>query len=57
MYLNAAGQPTVMLNSLKSSFELLERRAITYSDRPKYIMAHKVMSQDLSFATMRFGDQ
>jgi len=34
MYLNAAGQPTIVLNSLKSSFELLERRAITYSDRP-----------------------
>jgi len=57
MYLNAAGQPTVVLNSLKSSFELLEHRAINYSDRPRYIMAHEIMGQDLLFATMRFGDR
>jgi len=57
MYLNAAGQPTVVLNSLKSSFELLERRAVNYSDRPRYIMAHEIMGQDLLFATMRFGDR
>jgi len=57
MYLNAAGQPTVVLNSLKSSFELLERRAINYSDRPRYIMAHEIMGQDLLFVMMRFGDR
>ena len=57
MYLNAAGQPTVVLNSLKSSFELLERRAINYSDRPRYIMVQEIISQNLLFATMRFGDR
>jgi len=57
MYLNAAGQPTIVLNSLKSSFELLERRAINYSDRPRYIMAQEILGQDLIFATMRFGDR
>jgi hypothetical protein len=56
MYLNAAGQPTIVLNSLKASFELLERRAINYSDRPRYIMAHEIMSQGLLLASMRFGD-
>jgi hypothetical protein len=57
MYLNAAGQPTIVLNSLKASFELLERRAINYSDRPRYIMAHEIMSQGLLFASMRVGDR
>jgi len=57
MYLNAAGQPTIVLNSLKSSFELLERRAINYSDRPRYIMAQEILGPDLIFATMRFGDR
>ena len=57
MYLNAAGQPTVVLNSLKSSFELLERRAAHYSDRPKYIMVQEIMTRGLLFASMRFGDR
>jgi len=57
MYINAAGQPTVVLNSLKSSFELLERRAINYSDRPRYIMVQEIISQNLLFATMPFGDR
>ena len=56
MYLNAAGQPTVMLNSLKSSYELLERRSVNYCDRPRYIMAHEIMSQGLLLASMRFDD-
>jgi hypothetical protein len=57
MYLNAAGQHTVVLNSLKSSYELLERRSSNYSDRPRYIMAHEIMSQGLLFASMRFEDR
>ena len=57
MYLNAAGQPTVVLNSLKSCVEPLERRAINYSDRPRYIMVQEIMSQDLLFGGMRFGDR
>ena len=57
MYLNVAGQPVVVLNSLKSSFELLERRAINYSDRPRYIMVQEIMSQGLLFSMMRFGDR
>jgi len=57
MYLNAAGQPTIVLNSLKSSFELLERRAITYSDRPRFIMALDVLSQGLLISLMGYGDR
>lgn len=57
MYLNAAGQPTVVLNSLKSSYELLERRSANSPDRPRYIMAHEIMAQSLTFATMRFDDR
>jgi len=57
MYLDAAGQPIIVLNSLKSNFELLERRAINYSDRPRLIMAHEIVSQGLLFSSMRFGDR
>jgi len=32
MYLDVGGQPAVVCNSLKSAFEVLERRASNYSD-------------------------
>jgi hypothetical protein len=57
MYLDAAGQPTIVLNSLKSSFELLERRAIKYYDRPRFIMLQEIISQGLLFALMGYGDR
>ncbi|KAI9450250.1 cytochrome P450 [Russula earlei] len=57
MYLDAAGQPTIVLNSLKSSFELLERRAITYSDRPRLIMAQEILNNGLLFALMSYGER
>lgn len=57
MYLDAAGQPIIVLNSLKSNFELLERRAINYSDRPRFIMAQEIVSQGLLFSSMSFGDR
>ena len=57
MYLDAAGQPIVVLNSLKSNFELLERRALNYSDRPRFVMAQDIISQGLLFSSMSFGDR
>jgi hypothetical protein len=57
MYLDAAGQPTIVLNSLKSSIELLERRAINYSDRPRLIMAQEILSQGLLLSLMHHGDR
>jgi len=57
MYLNAAGQPTVVLNSLKASFDLLERRANNYSDRPRFIMAQEILGNGLLFTLMRYGER
>ena len=57
MYLDAAGRPTIVLNSLKSSFELLERRAIKYSDRPRFIMVQEIISQGLLFSLLSCGDR
>jgi len=57
MYLDAAGRPIIVLNSLKSNFELLERRGINYSDRPRFIMAQEIVSQGLLFPSMNFGDR
>jgi hypothetical protein len=57
MHLNAAGQPTIVLNSIKSTFDLLERRANNYSDRPRLIMAQEILSNGLMFSLMNHGER
>jgi hypothetical protein len=57
MYLDAAGQPTIVLNSLKPALDLLERRANNYSDRPRLIMAPEIMSNGLMFFMMNHGER
>jgi hypothetical protein len=57
MYLDGAGQPIIVLNSLKSNFELLERRAINYSGHPRLVMAQEIIGQGLLFSSMSFGDR
>ena len=56
MYLDVAGQPIVVLNSLKPAFELLERRSSNYSDRPRFIMAQEILNGGLALPLMRHDD-
>ncbi len=56
MYLNALGQPIIVINSLKAAFELLDRRANIYSDRPRLIVANEILSGGLFTALMPYGD-
>ena len=56
MYLNVLGQPILVMNSLKAAFELLDRRANIYSDRPRYIVADEILSGKLFTAFMSYGD-
>lgn len=37
--LNMAGQPMVVLNTGKVCADLMDRRSVIYSDRPRFIMA------------------
>ena len=57
MYLDGAGQPIVVCNSLKPAFELLERRSGNYSDRPRFIMAQEIISGGLLFSLMNYNDR
>ncbi len=57
MYLDGAGQPIVVCNSLGSAFELLERRSANYSDRPRFIMAQEILNRGLVLALMRYSDR
>jgi hypothetical protein len=57
MYLDGAGQPVIVCNSLKSAFELLERRSSNYSDRPRLVMAQEILSGGLLFVLMNHDDR
>ncbi|KAI0270342.1 cytochrome P450 [Russula aff. rugulosa BPL654] len=56
IYLNAAGQPVVVINSSKVGVALLDRRAAIYSDRPRFIVASDIMTGGLFFGVSRYGD-
>ena len=57
VYLDAAGQPAIVLNSVKSNFDLLERRASNCSGRPRAIMAQEILSNALLFSLMNYGER
>jgi hypothetical protein len=56
MYLHVLGRPIIVLNSLKATFELLDRRANIYSDRPRAIVPHEIFCGGLFTAMMEYGD-
>ena len=57
IYLDGAGQPIVVCNSLRPAFELLERRSANYSDRPRFIMGQEILNGSLMFALMNQDDR
>src|SRR5437879_2509993 len=57
MYLNALGQPIIVMNSLKVAAELLDKRANIYSDRPRLIVANEILSGGLFGAFLRYGER
>ncbi|KZV73540.1 cytochrome P450 [Peniophora sp. CONT] len=56
IYLNAAGQPTVVLNNAKIAAELLDRRANIYSDRPPMIVASEILCGGLALPFARYNE-
>ncbi|KAI0256923.1 cytochrome P450 [Lactifluus subvellereus] len=56
MYLNALGQPILILNSLKPASDLLDRRANIYSDRPRFIVSNEILCGGLFSASLPYGD-
>ena len=56
IYLNAMGQPIVILNNPSIAAELLDRRASIYSDRPTLIVMHEIMCGGLLFLSAYYGD-
>ena len=56
IYLNAAGQSIVVINSQKAAVELLDRRAAIYSDRPRNVVGHEIMTGGLLFGFSQYGE-
>ena len=56
MYLNALGQPILVINGLKTAFELLDRRASIYSSRPRFIVAQDILCGSLFTVSMPNDD-
>ncbi|KAH8980328.1 cytochrome P450 [Lactarius hatsudake] len=56
IYLSAFGQPILILQSLKAASEILEKRANVTSDRPRFIVAHEIISGSLFGPAMIYGD-
>ncbi|KAH9987341.1 cytochrome P450 [Russula vinacea] len=55
IYLNAAGQPVIIINSQRVAAELLDRRAAIYSDRPHNAVTD-IITGGLFFGFSRYGD-
>ena len=56
MYLDILGKPTIMFNSLKSAFEVLESRASISSGRPRFLVANEILNEGLSIIFMDYGE-
>ncbi|TCD70035.1 hypothetical protein EIP91_005287 [Steccherinum ochraceum] len=53
---NAAGQTVIVLNDLKSTFELLDRRGANYSHRPRFIKAGEILCDGIMLSFISYGD-
>ncbi|KAK7449184.1 hypothetical protein VKT23_013330 [Stygiomarasmius scandens] len=56
IFLNAGGQPLLVVSSSKVAGDLLDRRATIYSDRPKNIVANDMMTGGLLITFTHYND-
>jgi hypothetical protein len=56
MYLDVLGTPTIIFNSIKSAFDMLERRASNSSGRPRFIVANEILYKGLSILLSDHGE-
>ncbi|KXN85011.1 O-methylsterigmatocystin oxidoreductase [Leucoagaricus sp. SymC.cos] len=57
IYLEAAGQPVIVLNDIEIAQELLEKRSALYSSRPQSRMLVEVIGFRALFGLMPYGDE
>ncbi|KAI0052221.1 cytochrome P450 [Auriscalpium vulgare] len=57
IFLRAAGQPILVLNSQKAAADLLDRRAALYSDRPRNVVCSMIACRGLFLPLERYGER
>ena len=57
VYLNVAGQPTIVLNSQKAASDVLDRRAAVTSGRPRFVVGQELLCEGLLFAFEPHSDR
>lgn len=55
MYLNVLGQHMVILSSNKAAEDLLDKKSLTYSDRPVVMMCGEIIGWNKSLALTQYG--
>ena len=56
MYLDVLGKPTIVFNSLKSAFDVLERHASNSSGRPLNVVTNNILYGGLGMVLMDYGE-
>ncbi|KXN82010.1 O-methylsterigmatocystin oxidoreductase [Leucoagaricus sp. SymC.cos] len=56
LYLEAFGQSIIVLNDLKTTEDLLNKRSANYSSRPHLTMLHELVSLNSMFALLPYGE-
>ncbi|KAF8607170.1 cytochrome P450 [Ceratobasidium sp. AG-I] len=57
VYAPVLGQDMIILNSREAAVELLEKRSVSYSDRPRVVMAGELMGWDQLVALNPYNDK
>jgi hypothetical protein len=56
MYLDVVGKPTIVFNSMKSAFDVLECRASNSSGRPRFVVSQEIINSGLGLPLMDHGE-
>ncbi|PIL26282.1 hypothetical protein GSI_12038 [Ganoderma sinense ZZ0214-1] len=57
IYLKLFRTPAIVLNSLESARELLDKRSAKYSDRTRAVLLAELIGHDLSLPFLRYGER
>ncbi|XP_006457263.1 hypothetical protein AGABI2DRAFT_123130 [Agaricus bisporus var. bisporus H97] len=57
LYVEALGQPIIVINDVQIAIDLLEKRSLIYSSRPRSVMLHDLIKADKFFGIMAYGDE
>ncbi|EIW58805.1 cytochrome P450 [Trametes versicolor FP-101664 SS1] len=57
VYLELFGQPVVVVNSHDAAIDLLEKRSVNYSDRPRSVMSELTEYDDWVFVLMHYNQK